>query len=154
MYAPVRSRRRLARPPTDSDGNRPSGIGVEQAKKVLAGAEAEARKNNWPVVVAIVDDGGNVMAIHRLDYTQFGSVEVARQKAWSAVAYRRPTKVFEDAVAGGGMGVRILRLEGATPLEGGVPIVMDGKVVGGIGVSGVTSAQDGQIAKAGIDALK
>ncbi len=129
-------------------------ITLEQAKKVLTGAEAEARKNNWNVVIAIVDAGGNIVSLQRMDNTQFGSVEVARQKAWTAVAYRRPTKVFEDAVAGGGMGVRILRLEGVAPLEGGLPITIDGKIVGAIGVSGVTSAQDGQIAKAGIDALK
>jgi glc operon protein GlcG len=129
-------------------------ITLEQAKKVLAGAEAEAKKNSWNVVIAIVDTGGNLVLLERLDNTQFGSNEVARQKAWTAVAYRRPTKVFEDAVAGGGMGMRILRLEGATPLEGGLPILVDGKIVGAVGVSGVTSQQDGQIAKAGIDALK
>lgn len=129
-------------------------ITLEQAKKALAGAEAEARKNNWNVVIAIVDGGGNVVAIHRLDNTQFGSVEVARQKAWSAVAYRRPTKAFQDAVAGGGAGLRILRLEGAIPLDGGMPIMIDGKIAGGIGVSGVTGEQDAQIAKAGVEALK
>lgn len=131
-----------------------SPITLDQAKKVLAGAEAEAKKNSWNVVIAIVDTGGNLVILERLDNTQFGSNEVARQKAWSAVAYRRPTKVFEDALAGGGMGMRLLRLEGATPLEGGLPIIVDGKVVGAVGVSGVTSQQDGQIAKAGVDALK
>jgi glc operon protein GlcG len=129
-------------------------ITLEQAKKVVAAAEAEARKNNWNVVVAIVDTGGNLVILERMDNTQFGSNEVARQKAWSAVAYRRSTKVFEDGVAGGGAGIRLLRLEGATPLEGGLPILVDGKIVGAVGVSGVTGQQDGQIAKAGVDALK
>lgn len=129
-------------------------ITLEQAKKVLAAAEAEARKNNWNVVITILDSGGNVVLVQRMDNTQFGSVEVARQKAWTAVAFRRPSKVFEDVIAGGGAGVSRLRLEGASPIEGGVPIVVEGKLIGGIGVSGVTSQQDGQIAKAGADALK
>ncbi len=129
-------------------------ITLEQAKKVTAGAEAEARKNNWPVVIAILDSGGNIVLLQRLDNTQFGSVEVARQKAWSAVAYRRPSKVWQDVVAGGGAGLRILKLEGAAPFEGGLPILVDGRIVGAIGVSGVTGEQDGQIAKAGVDALK
>jgi len=129
-------------------------ITLEQARKVLAGAEAEARKNNWNVVIAIVDTGGNLVILERMDNTQFGSNEVARQKAWSAVAYRRSTKVFEDGLAGGGAGMRLLRLEGAVPLEGGLPILVDGKIVGAVGVSGVTGQQDGQIAKAGVDALK
>lgn len=131
-----------------------SPISLDMAKKVMAGAEAEAKKNNWNVVIAILDSGGNLVALHRMDGTQFGSVDVAREKAYSAVAFRRPTKVFEDAVAQGGMNLRILRLSGASPLEGGIPIVVDGKLVGSIGVSGVTSAQDGQIAKAGLESLK
>lgn len=129
-------------------------ITLDQAKKALAGAEAEARKNNWNVVIAIVDTGGHLVALQRMDNTQFGSVEVARQKAFSAAAFRRPTKAFEDALAGGGAGLRILRVEGASPLEGGLPIVVEGKVVGAIGVSGVTSPQDAQIGKAGADAVK
>jgi glc operon protein GlcG len=129
-------------------------ISLEQAKKIMAGAEAEAKKNSWNVVISIVDSGGQLVAAHRLDGTQFGSVEVAREKAYSAVAFRRPTKAFQDAVGQGGENLRILRLSGASPLEGGIPIVVDGKIIGAIGVSGVTSAQDAQIAKAGIDALK
>jgi uncharacterized protein GlcG (DUF336 family) len=128
-------------------------ITLEQAKEVVAGAEAEAQQNNWPVVIAIVDTGGNLVMLQRLDNAQFGSLEVARQKAWSAAAFRRPTKVFEEGVAGGGAGLRILALEGATPLEGGIPIAVDGQIVGAIGVSGVTSQQDAQIAQAGIDSL-
>jgi uncharacterized protein GlcG (DUF336 family) len=129
-------------------------ITLEQAKKIMAGAEAEARKNNWPVVITIVDPGGHLVLMQRLDNTQIGSIEVARQKAYTAAAFRRPSKVFEDLIAQGGANLRLLALEGASPLEGGLPIVMDGKIVGAIGVSGVTSQQDGQIAKAGIDALK
>jgi uncharacterized protein GlcG (DUF336 family) len=131
-----------------------SPISLDTAKKVMAGAEAEAKKNNWNVVIAILDSGGNLVALHRMDGTQFGSIDVARDKAYSAVAFRRPTKVFEDAVAQGGQNLRILKLSGASPLEGGIPIVVDGKLIGGIGVSGVTSVQDAQIAKAGTDALK
>jgi glc operon protein GlcG len=129
-------------------------ITLEQAKRAMAGAEAEARKNNWNVVIAILDSGGNVVMVHRMDGAQFGSIEVARDKAWSAVAFRRPTKVFEDAVAQGGMNLRILRLTGASPLEGGLPIVVDGKIVGAIGVSGVTAPQDAQIGRGGLEALK
>jgi glc operon protein GlcG len=128
-------------------------ITLEQAKEVMAGAEAEAQQNNWPVVIAIVDTGGNLVMLQRLDNAQFGSLEVARQKAWSAAAYRRPTKAFEEALAGGGAGLRILSLAGAAPLEGGIPITVDNEIVGAIGVSGVTSQQDGQIAQAGIDSL-
>ena len=129
-------------------------ISLEQAKKVMAGAEAEAKKNNWNVAIAIHDSGGNLVMLQRLDGTQFGSTEVAKDKAYSAVAFRRPTKAFDDALAQGGANLRILRLPGASPLEGGIPIVVDGKLIGAVGVSGVTSAQDAQIGRAGIDNLK
>ena len=129
-------------------------ITLEQARKALAAAEAEARRNGWNVVMAVVDSGGHLVLLQRLDNAQFGSVEVARQKAWAAVAYRRPTKVFEDALAGGGSGLRFLTLEGVVAAEGGLPVVHEGKIIGGIGVSGVTSQQDGQIAKAGADAVR
>ena len=128
-------------------------ITLEQAKDVMAGAEAEAERNNWPVVIAIVDTGGNLVLLQRLDNAQFGSLEVARQKAWSAAAFRRPTKVFQEAIAGGGANLRLLRLEGASPLEGGIPLVVDGQIIGAVGVSGVTSEQDAQIAQAGVDSL-
>jgi glc operon protein GlcG len=130
-----------------------SPITLEQAKKVMAGAEAEAVKNKWPVVITIVDAGGNVMMVQRLDNAQFGSVEVAREKAFSAVAFRRPTKAFQDLVGQGGANLRLLNLTGASVLEGGIPIVVGGKLIGAIGVSGVTSQQDAQIGQAGIDAL-
>ena len=128
-------------------------ITLEQAKKVMAGAEAESLKNKWSMVITILDSGGNVVMLQRMDGTQLGSIEVARDKAWSAFAFRRPTKVFEDAVSQGGANLRLLRLTGANPFEGGIPIVMDGKIIGAIGVSGGTAAQDGQVAKAGLDAL-
>ncbi|OLD97469.1 MAG: hypothetical protein AUG80_11625 [Candidatus Rokubacteria bacterium 13_1_20CM_4_68_9] len=92
--------------------------------------------------------------LQRLDGTQFGSTEVAKDKAYSAVAFRRPTKAFQDAIEQGGSNLRLLKLSGASPLEGGIPIVVDGKLIGSIGVSGVTSQQDAQIAKAGADSLK
>lgn len=127
---------------------------LDVAKKVAAASEAEARKNNWNVVIAVVDAGGHLVMLTRMDDTQIGSVEVARDKAYSAAAFRRPTKAFQDVVASGGAGLRILGLHGASPLEGGVPIVIGGKIVGAVGVSGVTGEQDGQIAKAGTDAVK
>jgi len=129
-------------------------ISFEQAKKVMAGAEAEAKKNNWPVVITIVDSGGNLVMLSRLDNAQWGSIEVAKDKARSAVAFRRPTKVFQDLIAQGGANLRLLNLSGASMLEGGIPIVVEGKVVGAVGVSGVTSQQDAQIGQAGIDTLK
>jgi len=121
------------------------------AKKMAAAAEAEAVKNNWRMVIAVVDDGGYLIYLQRTDETQAGSVDVAIQKAKSAAMFRRPTKVFEDAVAGGRNA--LLGLTGAVPIEGGVPIMLDGKLLGAVGVSGGSAAQDGQVAKAGVDAL-
>ena len=129
-------------------------ITLEQAKKVLAGAEAEAKKNKWDVVIVVLDSGGHVVTLSRLDGAQWGSLDVARDKAHSAVAFRRPTKVFQDLIAQGGANLRLLNLSGASMLEGGIPIVVDGKLIGAVGVSGVTSQQDAQIAQAGIDAMK
>ncbi len=129
-------------------------ITLEQAKKAMMAAEAEARKNNWPVVIAILDSGGQLVMLQRLDNTQWGSIEVAKDKARSAVAFRRPTKVFQDAVAQGGANIRLLNVTGASLLDGGLPIMADGKIIGGIGVSGVTGEQDAQIARAGADSLK
>jgi len=128
-------------------------IGLEQAKKIMAGAEAEAKKNNWPVVIVVLDSGGQLVMLQRLDNAQWGSVEIAKEKARSSVALRRPTKALQDLVAQGGANLRLLTL-GYSVLEGGIPIIVDGKIVGAVGVSGVTSQQDAQIAQAGIDALK
>jgi glc operon protein GlcG len=106
------------------------------------------------MVITVLDSGGNVVLMERMDGAQLGSIEVARDKAWSAVAFRRPTKVFEDLVGQGGPNLRLLKLSGASPIEGGIPIVVDGKIIGAVGVSGGSAPQDGQVAKAGIDALK
>ncbi len=125
---------------------------LEIAKEISAAAEAEAVKNNWTMVIAIVDDGGRLMHLIRRDGTQYGSIDVAQDKARTAIAFRRPSKALEDAVAGGRNA--ILALNGATPIEGGIPIVVDGEMVGAIGVSGGSSAQDGQVAQAGVSALE
>ena len=124
---------------------------LEIAKQVAAAASAEATANKWTVVIAILDEGGNLMYLERADDTQIGSIQVAQEKARSAVSFKRPTKAFEEAVAGGR--TAILKLPGAMPVEGGLPLMLNGRVAGAIGVSGVTSQQDGQIAKAGADAL-
>ncbi len=129
-------------------------ITLDQAKKAMVAAEAEARKNNWNVVIVIVDSASQLVMLQRLDNTQYASIDIAKGKAVTSVNFRRPSKALEDAIAGGGAGLRLLRVEGVTPLEGGVLIVADGKIIGGIGVSGVTSAQDAQVARAGADALK
>ena len=150
--APALAQQPVAPPPPQIPYGPP--ISLEQAKKVMAGAEAEAMKNKWNVVITVLDSGGHVVALHRLDGTQLGSIEAARQKAYSAVLYRRPTKVFQDLVAQGGANLRLLSLAGASPLEGGIPIIVNNTIVGAIGVSGVTSEQDAQVAKAGADALK
>ena len=128
-------------------------INLEQAKKVMAGAEAEAKKNNWPVAIVILDSGGQMVMMQRLDNTQWGSVDIAKEKARSAVALRRPTKALQDAIAQGGSNLRLLST-GFSMLEGGIPIMVDGKIIGSVGVSGVTSQQDAQTAQAGIDNLK
>src|ERR1700754_1845194 len=128
-------------------------ITLDAAKKAMAAAETEAAKNGWAVAIAIVDSGSNLVMLQRLDNAQLSSVRIAEAKARTAAEFRRPTKVFEDAVAGGGIGLRVLTFD-ASVAEGGVPIVSGGKVVGAIGVSGVQSHQDGQVAQAGADALK
>lgn len=129
-------------------------INLDNAKKIATSAIAEARKNNWTMAVAITDIGGNLVYFEKMDGTQTGSVRVAIGKARSAVLFKRPTKALQDTVAAGGEGLRMLRLEGAVPIEGGLPLVIDGKIVGSIGVSGGTSQQDGVAAKAGADTLK
>jgi uncharacterized protein GlcG (DUF336 family) len=129
-------------------------IPLADAKRALSAAQAEATKNKWNVAIAIIDSGGHLVAFERMDTTQFGSIDVALENARTAVAFRRPSKAFQDNVAAGGEGVRVLKLPGATPIEGGLPLVIGGKIVGAIGVSGVMSSQDGQIAAAGTGALK
>lgn len=129
-------------------------INLDTAKRIAASAITEARKNNWTMAVAVIDTGGNLVYFEKMDGTQTGSVRVAISKGRSAVLFKRPTKAFQDMVAAGGEGLRMLRLEGAVPIEGGLPLLMDGKIVGAIGVSGGTSQQDGLVAKAGADTLK
>jgi len=124
---------------------------LEDAKRIAAAAQVEAQRNNWRVVIAVVDDGGHLLYLERSHDTQFGSVETAIQKAHAAVAFLRPTKASEDAVQSGRM--IHLALPGVIPAEGGVPLQIDGVVVGGLGISGVRSFQDGQIASAGVAAL-
>ena len=129
-------------------------INLENAKKAVALALAEARKNNWTMAAAIVDGAGNLVYFEKMDNTQIGSVNVAIEKARSAALFKRPTKAFEDALASGGGGLRVLGVPGAFPLEGGIPLLIDGNIVGAIGISGETSQQDGQCAKAATDDLK
>ena len=136
----------------------PAGYGasitLEDAKRVGAAAVAEARRNGWNVAIAVVDISGNLVYYEKIDDTSLGAANVSLAKARSAALFRRPSKAFQDALAAGGEGLRVLALEGAIPVEGGVPIVVGGRIVGAIGVSGVTSQQDGVIAAAGAGAVK
>ena len=129
--------------------NKPS-LMLADVKKMLAAAEAEAIKNNWNVVIAVLDDGANLLYLQRMDGTQLGSIEVAQQKGACAIRFKRPSKAFADMVNGGTPGMMSLR--GVVPVEGGLPLTVDGQIVGAIGVSGVKSDQDGLVAKAGADA--
>jgi uncharacterized protein GlcG (DUF336 family) len=124
---------------------------LEDAKRVAAAAEAEARANEWKVVIAVVDDGGHLLFLQRSHDTQFGSVETAIAKAHAAVAFQRPTKASEDAVLSGRL--IHLALPGVIPADGGLPLLREGSIIGGLGISGVRSFQDGQIAQAGVNAL-
>lgn len=126
-------------------------LNLDDAKRVAAAAEAEALKNEWKVVIAVVDDGGHLLYLQRGHDTQFGSIETAIAKAHAAVAFQRPTKASEDAVLSGRL--IHLALPGVIPAEGGVPLLRDGVIIGGLGISGVRSFQDGQIAQAGVNAL-
>lgn len=129
-------------------------LSLAQAKTMMAAAEAEAEANNWPVAIVIADASGDVVLALKRDHTQHSSLAIATGKALTAVNFRRPTKVFQDGIAAGGEGLRFLAVPGVTPLEGGYPVIVDGQVVGGIGVSGVLSTQDAQVARAGLAALR
>jgi len=129
-------------------------IGIDNAKKAAAAAVAEAKKNNWTMAFAIVDPAGNLVYFEKMDGTQTGSVNVAIEKARSAALFKRPTKSFQDTVAQGGVGLRMLGLPGAVPVDGGIPLIEGGKIVGAIGASGGTSDQDGQSAQAGANVIK
>jgi glc operon protein GlcG len=127
------------------------GLTLEAATRVAAAAEAEATRHNWSVVIAVMDGGGHLVHLRRMDGAQLGSVAVAQEKAKTAVLFRRPTKAFADRVAAGN--TALLRLPGVIPIEGGIPLMVGRQVVGAVGVSGVTSEQDGQIAQAGVKAF-
>ena len=129
-------------------------VTLEQAQKAAAAAAAEARRNNWSMAVAVVDTSGELVLLHKMDNTQIGSINIAIGKARSAAKFKRPTKVFQDLLAKGSEFTFIMTLEGAVPVQGGIPIVMDGKIVGAIGLSGATGPQDVQCAEAGLAALK
>jgi len=129
-------------------------IGIEGARAVMAAAESEAAKNNWSVVISIIDSGGNLVMLHRHNDVQLSSIEISQGKAKTALMFKRPSKVLDDAISSGGAGLRFLALKDIVPLEGGLPIVADGKIIGAIGVSGVLSSQDTQVARAGADGLK
>ena len=126
---------------------------MAEAKKIMAAAEAEAIKNKWTVAIAIVDEAGDLLMFTKLDDTQVGSVDIAIGKAYTSARLKRPTKLLEDAVIKGGRTV-LLSVKGLTLLEGGVPIIVGGKVIGAVGVSGVMSNQDAQVAQAGVDVVK
>jgi glc operon protein GlcG len=145
-----------AQTPLVPPANTPYGTAIssDAAKKIATAAIAEARKNNWAMAVAVVDTGGYLVYFERMQDTQLGSVEIAIEKAKSAALFRRPTKSFQDTLAAGGNGLRILGLTGAVPVEGGIPIVVNGEVVGAVGASGGSSDQDGRTAQAGAAAMK
>jgi glc operon protein GlcG len=128
-------------------------ITLDQAKRVMAAAELEAAENSWQVAITILDSGGNLVMFHKFDNAQLSAVSVSEGKAQTALQFKRPSKDLDDAIARGGPGNRLLALKAITPIEGGLPIVVDGKIVGSIGVSGAISAQDSQVAKAGVEAL-
>lgn len=128
-------------------------ISLAMAKSIMAAAEREANANHWPMAIAIVDSTAHLVLFQRADQTQLGSMDVCVAKAMTAVKFRRATKVFEDAMAAGGSGLRLSTMPGMAALEGGVPIVVNGHVIGAIGVSGMLSTQDAQVAAAGLTAV-
>ena len=128
-------------------------ITLETAKKVMAAAEAEAVRNSWPFVIAIIDSGGHLVMLQKSDQVQLASIPLAEGKAQTALAFKMPSKVLEDVLIAGGAGLRLTTLRNITPIDGGLPIIADGVIVGAIGVSGALSAQDALIARAGIEAV-
>jgi glc operon protein GlcG len=128
-------------------------ITLDMAKKIMAAAEAEAAKNSWAVAITIVDSGGHMVMMQKFDNTQLASISASEGKAQTALAFKLPSKALEDAISAGGAGTRLLALKNIAPFEGGFPIVLDGKIIGAIGVSGALSAQDAQIARAGLSAI-
>ena len=151
MFAAIASVARAQTAPAPAYG---TPITADSAKKVAAAAIAEARKNNFTMAIAVVDTAGNLVYFEKMDGTQTGSVNVSIDKARSAALFKRPTKAFQDIVAQGGVGLRILALQGAVPVDGGIPLMEGGKIVGAIGASGGTSDQDAQCAQAGANLMK
>ena len=143
--SPAAGQAQLAPPPQTPYG---MPISLEDAKKVAAAAVVEANRISTPMTMAIVDPSGYLVYFERMENSQLASVQISIDKARSAALYRRPTKVFQDGLAAGAENLRILTLADVLPSEGGVPLVVDGKIVGAIGLSGGTSAQDGQVANA------
>lgn len=129
-------------------------LSLVMAKRIMASAEAEAVENSWPMVIAIVDSGGQLVMLHRLDQAQHGSTAIAQFKAETAVNFKRPTGVFEQTLASGGPGLRVLSMSNLIAVEGGLPLIVDGQIVGGIGVSGMQSSQDTRVAEAGAAATQ
>jgi len=124
---------------------------LEAAKKLAAFAESEAMKNKWTMVIAVVDDGANLVYLERMDGTQIGSIEIAQQKARTAIMFKRPTKTYQERVQSGA--TFILKLPNVIPVEGGLPIIIDNQYIGAIGVSGGSSDQDGVVANKALDAF-
>ena len=129
-------------------------IKLEMAKKLVSAGQAYAKTKQWPMAIAVVDTVGNIVLLEKMDNTQLASIDVAIGKAKTANNFRRPTKVMEEAIAAGGAALRMLAVPGIFPVEGGEPIYLDGKVIGGIGVSGMQPGQDGEVVRAAIASLK
>lgn len=128
-------------------------ITLDQAKKAMAAAEGEATRNGWNVAIAIIDSGGNQVMLHKLDNAQLAAIDASVAKAQTALAFKLPSKALEDAVTAGGPGLRLVGIKGVFAVEGGIPILIDGKIVGAIGVSGGMSGQNSQVARAGIEGV-
>jgi uncharacterized protein GlcG (DUF336 family) len=152
FLAPAFVEQALAQQPAVTPAYGPP-ITLDDAKRAMAAAELEAAKNSWQVAITILDSGGNLVMFHKVDNTQLASIGASEGKASTALRFKRPSKVLDDAIAAGGAGLRLLAVKDITPLEGGLPMLIDGKIVGAIGVSGALSSQDAQVAKAGADAL-
>jgi len=148
----------MAAPPAPAPAAAPQygqpGVNLDQATKAVEAAMAEAKKNGWFMAIAVVSNGGHLVHFSKMDQTQFGSVKIAIHKATAAAHFRRPTKAFEDRIAQGGAGLAVMTLDGIIASEGGLPLMRDGKIIGAIGCSGATGAQDGQACKAGADTIK
>lgn len=128
-------------------------ISLQQARSVMEGAELEATRHHWSMVIAIVDSTGHLVMLHRMDQSQHGSLRLAQQKAETAVNFRRSTKAFQELLASGGVGLRVLSMEGVSAVEGGELLLSEGKIIGAIGVSGMLPVEDTQVALAGVEAM-